>query len=112
MDNSLTIIISISVIGIAWAVATLYSRQQLQRARQRGHWPPLGQIPTDEDVKRLAKDGEKILAIRMCRQIHNLGFTEAAAVVEKLVERGATPNSGPATASGKPGVTMGPPSVN
>ncbi len=85
-DNSITIIISLSFIGIVWVLATLYSRQQLQRARQRGLWPPLGQIPTDEDMKRLVRDGEKILAIRMCRQIHNLGFTEAAAVVKKLAE--------------------------
>jgi hypothetical protein len=107
MDNSTMIIITISVIGIAWAVATLYSRQQLQRARQRGLWPPLGQIPTDEDVKRLAKDGEKMLAIRMCRQIHNLGFAEAAAVVQKLAERGATPNGGPTTPPGNSGVAGG-----
>ena len=85
MGNVIAVIV-ISVVVIAWAIATLHSRQQVQRARERGLWPPLGRIPTDEDVKRLAKAGERILAIKLCRQIHGMGFAESKAAVERMVE--------------------------
>jgi len=77
----------VAIFVIAWAIGTVQTRQQIQRARARGVWPPLGQIPTDEDLKRLVKAGETLLAIKMCRQIHNMGLTEAKAVVERLAEQ-------------------------
>jgi len=77
----------VAIVVLAWAIGTIQTRQQIQRARARGVWPPLGQIPTDEDLRRLVKAGEKLLAIKMCRQIHNMGLTEAMAVVEKLAEQ-------------------------
>lgn len=78
------IIVSIAVIVLA--LVTLNSKRQIARARERGLWPALGQIPTDEDVKRLAKTGEKILAIKLCRQIHGMGLAEAKTAVEKMAE--------------------------
>jgi hypothetical protein len=45
-----------------------------------------GQIPTEEAVKRLAKAGEMILAIKMYRQIHNVGVAQAKDAVEKLAD--------------------------
>ena len=83
--NATFLLIVVSVAVILWAIASLYSRQAVQRARNRGLWPQPGQIPTVEDVKRLAKAGEKILAIKMYRQVHNVGFKEAKDAVEKLV---------------------------
>jgi ribosomal protein L7/L12 len=77
----------VAILVLAWAIGTLQTRQRIQRARARGVWPPLGQIPTDEDLRRLVKAGEKLLAIKMCRQIHNMGLTEAKAVVERLAEQ-------------------------
>jgi ribosomal protein L7/L12 len=78
---------AISIAVLAWVIVMRQAQQQIERARARGIWPPLGQIPTDDDLKRLVKAGEKIMAIRMCRQIHNMGFVEAKAVVEKLAEQ-------------------------
>lgn len=88
-------LIVVSVVVILWALAALNSRRRIAGARERGLWPTLGHIPTDEDVKRLAKAGEKILAIKLCRQIHGMGLAEAKAAVEKMAEP-------PAGGDGKP----------
>jgi len=65
-------------------VRHLTSRLQIQKAREGGLWPQLGEIPTLEHVKRLAQAGEKILAIKLYRQIQGLSVAEAKAAVEKL----------------------------
>jgi len=83
----IVVLIVVSIGVIAAALSALSSRQQIARARERGLWPAMSQIPTDEDVKRLAKAGEKILAIKLCRQIHGMGLAEAKAAVEKLAEQ-------------------------
>ena len=41
-------------------------------------------IPTEDDVKRLAKAGEMILAINAYRQIHGVGAKRAKDAVEEL----------------------------
>jgi ribosomal protein L7/L12 len=87
--NSTVAIIVVSIGVIVAALSALSSRQQIARARDRGLWPAIGQIPTDEDVKRLAKAGEKILAIKLCRQIHGMGLADAKAAVEKMAEHSA-----------------------
>ena len=72
-------------IAVFSSVSEVYqSRRQIRLARERGLWPPSGHVPTEADLKRLVKAGEKTLAIRMCRQLHNLGSYEAQAVVEKM----------------------------
>jgi ribosomal protein L7/L12 len=60
------------------------SRVQIQRARERGLWPQLGELPTLEHVKRLAQAGEKIMAIKLYRQMHGASLADAKAAVEKL----------------------------
>ena len=82
-------VMALAIAALAWSIAMLQSRKQIEQARARGLWPPLGEIPTDDDLKRLFKSGETILAIRMCRQIHNMGFVEAKAVVERLAKSSA-----------------------
>jgi len=77
----------VAIFALAWAIGTIQTRQQIWRARARGVWPPLGQIPTDEDLKRLVKAGETLLAIKMCRRLHNIRLIEAKAVVEKLAQQ-------------------------
>jgi hypothetical protein len=61
-----------------------YSRQRIQQARDKGLWPQSGEVPTLEHVKGLAQAGEKILAIKLYRQIHPVSLVEAKAAVEKL----------------------------
>jgi len=69
---------------ILFFVLQFHSRQQIQQARARGFWPQLGEFPTIEHVKRLAQAGEKILAIKLYRQIHGLSLADAKAVVDNL----------------------------
>ena len=83
----IVVLIVVSIGVIVAALSALSSRQQIARAREQGLWPAMGQIPSDEDVKRLAKAGEKILAIKLCRQIHGMGLAEAKAAVEILAQQ-------------------------
>ncbi len=83
MDN--LPIIGISVAVILFAFWALSSRRQVDRAREHGLWPT-GKTPTDADVKCLVDAGEKILAIKLCRQVHKMGLAEAKAHVEKMAE--------------------------
>ncbi|HXR05917.1 MAG TPA: protein kinase [Candidatus Acidoferrum sp.] len=65
-------------------VLELYWRRQIQQARERGLWPPLGEFPSLEHVRGLAQAGEKRLAIKLYRRIHGVSLAESRAVVEKL----------------------------
>jgi predicted Ser/Thr protein kinase len=94
--------------GLAGLVLILYSRQQIQQARKNGLWPQLGDIPTLDHVKRLAQAGEKILAIKLYRQIHNASLADAKVAVDKLVPQPpATASLGKAPAT-SPGSTESP----
>jgi serine/threonine protein kinase/ribosomal protein L7/L12 len=73
----------------------LSSRLQIQKSRERGLWPQLGEIPTLEHVKRLAQVGEKKMAIKLYRQIHGVSGAEARKAMEKLT-LGSTPPTAPA----------------
>jgi hypothetical protein len=63
-----------------------YSRQRIQQARTKGLWPQLGELPTLDHVKGLAQAGEKILALKLYRQIHHVSLMDAKTAVEKLVD--------------------------
>jgi predicted Ser/Thr protein kinase len=74
---------------ISWTIIlgsafSFQSRQQIREARARGLWPALGELPTLDHVQRLAQAGEKILAIRLYRQIHHVSLADGKAAVEKL----------------------------
>jgi hypothetical protein len=69
----------------------LTSRLQIQKAREGGLWPQSGELPTLEHVKHLAQAGEKILAIKLYRQIHGVPLADAKAAVEKLAGHSTPP---------------------
>jgi hypothetical protein len=60
------------------------ARLQIQKSREKGLWPQLGELPTGEHVKRLAQAGEKKLAIKLYRQIHGGSSADAKAAIENL----------------------------
>jgi serine/threonine protein kinase len=72
------------------SIRSLYSRQRIQQARQQGLWPQLGEMATLEHVRRLAQAGEKILAIKLYRQIQRVDLLDAKAAVEQMLG-GPTP---------------------
>lgn len=43
---------------------------------------------TDEKWQQLARDGQHIEAVRLCRAAHGLGLIEARSVVERFLDRG------------------------
>jgi tRNA A-37 threonylcarbamoyl transferase component Bud32 len=67
------------------ATFKLSSRWQIQQARDRGLWPQLGELPSLDQVKRLAQAGEVILAIKLYRQMHGASLADAKAAVKKLM---------------------------
>lgn len=86
MNNSIALRVILVVVAVSFTLM-LYRGRQMRRAQRLGLWPKPGAIPTDEDIKRLLGAGEKMLAIRLCRQIHNMGLADAKAVVEKLAKQ-------------------------
>jgi len=93
----------LGMLGILFvSIFQIYTRHQVQKAREKGLWPQLGELPTLEDVKRLAQGGEKILAIRLYRQILNVSLEDAEAAVRKLAGPTTTPiEKAPVSTSGK-----------
>lgn len=85
-ETNAIILIGLTLLVFVMSLVNLRTRRQIQKARERGLWPPLGEIPTDADLKRLAQAGEKRLAIKLCRQLRGLGLAEAKAIVEKLLQ--------------------------
>jgi tRNA A-37 threonylcarbamoyl transferase component Bud32 len=66
-------------------VRQLTSRLQIQKARERGLWPPPSELATLGHVKRLAQAGEKKLAVELYRQIQGGSKANAKVALEKLV---------------------------
>jgi hypothetical protein len=101
------ILLSLGILMIV--VLQLHSRRQIQLARERGLWPQLGELPTLDHVKRLVQAGEKIMAIKLYRQIHSASFADAKTAVEKLAGLAMPPQ--PAQASPIAGVPATPVSI-
>jgi hypothetical protein len=78
------LIVNLSLAIILICALQLHSLQRIQQARERGLWPKLGEVPTLEQVKGLAQAGEKVLAIKLYRQIERTSVSDAKAAVEKL----------------------------
>ncbi|HUD47554.1 MAG TPA: hypothetical protein VMR33_12030, partial [Candidatus Baltobacteraceae bacterium] len=80
----------------------LTSRSQIQKSREKGLWPQVGEVGTLEHVKRMAQADEKVLAIKLYRQIHGASLADAKAAVEKLASqakvKAESPTSTPPTA--------------
>jgi hypothetical protein len=80
--------------ALVGAVATLAlllgraSRVRLQRARQAGIYPKAGQ-GDDGDVERLLRQGEKLLAIRLYRELHGTDLKTARRAVEAFQQEAA-----------------------
>jgi len=75
-------------VAVGLFIAFAQKRQKAEHIRLQGLLPSPGQVPTDEDVKRLAQAGEKIAAIKIYRRIHSGGLKEAKDAVEKMAGPG------------------------
>jgi hypothetical protein len=68
------------------AVAVWRNHRRLKVLKEQGLYPKEGQ-GTDGDVERLAASGEKIVAIRLYREIHHVTLAVAKQAVEALVQK-------------------------
>lgn len=90
LSETVLIVADLGVIG--WAVARLTQRREVERARRLGLYPSVSRTPTLQDVQRLANAGEKILAIKLYREIHRVDLKTAKEAVERLVQAGGPAN--------------------
>lgn len=77
------------------AILSLRLQKKVREARRAGLYPPPGS-GSDEQVAMLMERGEKILAIRLYRELHGGGLKEAREAVEALPSRqssGVTPDA-------------------
>jgi hypothetical protein len=80
-----------AIVGTVAASALLLdraSRVRLKRARQAGLYPAEGQ-GDDSDVEKLLGQGEKLLAIRLYRELHGTDLKTARCRVETLQQKQA-----------------------
>jgi len=66
-------------------ILQIYQSIKIFYARRKGIYPARGQV-TDEDVKRLARSENRILAIRAYRELHACGLKKAKLAVDKMLE--------------------------
>jgi ribosomal protein L7/L12 len=76
------LVVLVLAVILAFA-ATAASKKKVDALRVRGLYPEEGRA-TDDDVRRLLQAGEKIMAIRCYRELHQVGLKEAKDAVESL----------------------------
>ena len=84
-EQNAIILIGLALLVFVVSLISLSQRRAVQKAREKGLWPEYGEVPTDENVRKLALAGEKILAIKLYRQLHGGDLKEAKAAVEKMM---------------------------
>lgn len=79
----------LAVIAFLFAVIFISGRQwrlRRRRVEQSGLYPPPGR-GSDEDVERLLRAGEKLLAIRLYREVHGTDLKTSRLKVQEMTER-------------------------
>ena len=74
------IIVGVIVLIVVLRLAT---GSGVDKARRSGVYPPHG-AGSDADVERLVRDGQKILAIKLYRELHGVGLKDSKEVVDKI----------------------------
>ena len=78
-------------IGLVLVLAgAVISNRKIKNMRDAGIYPESGK-EKEEDVLRLLKSGNKILAIKCYREIHKIGLKEAKDAVELLEKHRSQP---------------------
>jgi hypothetical protein len=80
----------LGILTLIPAALLLRSRSALAEARSRGLCPPAGS-GSDADVAALLAQDEKLLAIRLYRELHGGGLKEARLAVEAMGREGRPP---------------------
>lgn len=75
-------IVIVAVMILLWGWASLWGSRKL-KARRSGLLPPKG-CGSDADVERLVRQGERLLAIHLYREIHGGGLKQARLAVDAM----------------------------
>ncbi len=74
---------------IAWRTPVMMERairRKVDGLRALGLYPQPGKA-SDEDVRRLVRAGQQVLAVRLYREVHGSTLAEAKRAVEGMAER-------------------------
>jgi len=85
------ILIIAGILVIVAAASILTTQKKISALRARGIYPKEGK-ESEEDVIRLLQAGERIMAIKCYRTVHNVGLKEAKDAVELLEKKGPVPS--------------------
>jgi ribosomal protein L7/L12 len=66
-------------------ILKIYQSINIFHARRKGIYPAKGRA-TEEDVKRLARSGNRVLAVRAYRELHACGLKRAKSAVDEMLE--------------------------
>lgn len=78
------ILMVVAILVLLVVMGRMFSRRDEADLTRRRLLPNPGDPPTLDHVRRLAEAGEKIQAIKLYRELHNVGLKEAKEAVEKL----------------------------
>ena len=84
----IAIFVVVALAVVVATVATAMAKKKVSVLRARGLYPEEGKA-AESDVVRLLQAGEKIMAIRCYRALHNVGLKEAKDAVELLEKKNA-----------------------
>ena len=85
-------LLAIGALGyLGFAIFDLVSPPQKRLAkkiamlRERGDYPPANRLPNDDDVRRLMRCGEKVLALKTYRELHpEVPLRAAKTAIERM----------------------------
>lgn len=90
-ESDAILVIAVSVFAIGFCIMKLRARQQGKDVRIQALRPTPGQTPADEEIRTLALAGDKIEAIKRCRELHGMGLKEAKDYVEAMLAQPPSP---------------------
>lgn len=88
MNSWTKLVALVGLIIVGSLVCRFVAERKVAPLRARGVYPEKGK-ENDEDVLRLLKLGEEIMAIRCYRSLHGVGLKEAKEQVELLKQKNA-----------------------
>lgn len=75
------------VAGLAVLAVFLLAGYVVQRLSREA--PAMPDYCTDDDIRRLALSGERVVALKWYRQLHRVDVREAVAAVDKMTRKAA-----------------------
>jgi ribosomal protein L7/L12 len=88
MNSLFVLVVLFGLVLAIFLIGGLITKRKIKTLRAKGIYPP-GGMEKQEDVLRLLKCGEKVMAIRCYRNVHKVSLKEAKEKVELLAHETA-----------------------